>query len=102
MRHLAAGLVLAVTVSLAAGCHTECADCGPCGIAGPNTPGTIDIQGPGADADGVAAVDLYLQEGMCVGDDTIKLRVSYADGMVNLIPADGLPQLDTSKVTFQG
>lgn len=103
MRHLIFSSLLALAFA-AAGCGFDgnCPDCG-CGIGGPTqNPGQdIDVLGPGVAEGGIAAVDLLLEEGMCVGVDREHFRVSYDAGAVTVIPAGGLAKLDATKVTSQ-
>ena len=99
--------LLALVVSiLSSGCsvnlpETSCTDCGGCGISGPTeAPGKeIFVLGPGVTTGGLAAVDLALEDGACVGSDRKLFRLSYSAGKVTLDPADGLAKLDDTATT---
>lgn len=100
MRRVLSAALLLTTAACGSTPVETCADCTGCGIAGPATPGAIDIVGPGVDSGGLAAVDLYLQEGDCQGQDVVKFRASYNSGTVTVTSAEALTPLDTSKVTY--
>jgi hypothetical protein len=78
-----------------------CADCGECGIAGPTQdPGKdIFVLGPGVTTGGLAAVDLALEEGVCIASDRRLFRLTYDAGKVTVSSADGLAKLDAAATT---
>lgn len=104
MRALVFSTLLVFTL-FSAGCGLEptCADCGPCGFAGPvaNPGHDIDVLETGVTSGGVAAVDLQLEDGACNGDDRKKFLVAYDAGAVTVSAADAATMLDTTKVTTQ-
>lgn len=101
-----AGLLL-LAVPFIAGCNIgdpTCDDCEPCGIAGPvASPGqTIDVVEAGLNASGVAAVNLQLEDGMCIGMDRKGFLVSYEAGAVKVSPFDGQTPLSTKATSMDG
>ncbi|MEP7120693.1 MAG: hypothetical protein ABJE95_07285 [Byssovorax sp.] len=101
-----AGLLLLLT-SFVAGCglgDPSCADCGPCGIAGPvDSPGKeILVLRNGVTEAGVAAIDLGLEEGTCVAEDRRAFRATYEAGMVKVIAASGAAKLITTATGVDG
>ena len=103
MRSLVRSTLLVLTLfSAGCGADTSCFDCGSCGIAGPTAnPGhQIDALEPGVTDGGVAAVDLGLEDGECIGGDRKMFRVAYDAGAVSVSPGEALAKLDTTKVTF--
>ena len=99
MRHVfVAGLLPLLFVS--AGCSSDpsCVDCGPCGIAGPvaNPGKDLDVRGAGTTPAGVAALDVRLEDGMCVTDAWKAFQISYDAGAVTVTTGGALVQLQTS------
>jgi hypothetical protein len=104
MRHLIfSGLISLSLFAVGCGANTDCGDCGPCGISSPtSSPGhDVNVLDSGVTDGGVAAVDLALEEGMCIGTDRKRFRLSYEADAVTLAPGEGLAKLDATNVTFQ-
>lgn len=107
MQHLIFSTALALSLSVA-GCDVSlggrCDDCGECGIAGPvQDPGKeISLVEPGVTKDGIAAVDIALEDGVCVASNRKTFRLSFVAGAVTVDAAEDVAPLDATKVTVDG
>jgi hypothetical protein len=105
-RVLAALAILALvpTVTLQA-CTMEedCYDCGPCGFqGGPNPADVLEAYNVGADADGVAVVEIsLLKEGECGMQGAGHFWLRWDAGSISVVEAPFDEAIDTSMVEYE-